>query len=296
MLLGLLAPTSGSGWAENLGVLVVLSNSSAPYQSFATALKNNLPTTIHTTVLVHPGKLPADAPPMDLIIAVGMEATKRAAGQINTPVLAAMVPKMGYEELLGQLPAQQNARVMSAIYLNQPWNRQVSFLRAVLPDRRKVGLLHSPDTHIDITHLGKNVAKRGGSLIAHLVQSEEELFLGLESVLSNSDVLLAIPDDLIYNSSNIRNILLTSYHHRIPLIGISQPYVNAGALCAIFSTPEQLAVQTSVVAIKFLRTGQLPESQYPAEFTIAVNSQVARSMGIELPSQEIIRRQMDAAN
>jgi hypothetical protein len=39
----------------------------------------------------------------------------------------------------------------------------------------------------------------------------------------------------------------------------------------------------------------LPEPQYPDAFTIAVNQQVARSLGIELRSPEAIRSQMDKA-
>ena len=42
----------------------------------------------------------------------------------------------------------------------------------------------------------------------------------------------------------MRNILLTSYRRGVPLVGLSQAYVNAGALAAIFSTTEQLAEQT----------------------------------------------------
>ena len=275
--------------AANLRVLVVLSDNGIPYQAFYKALSLKLPASIQFTVLEHPEELHTAVPQADLIVAVGMKATESATAKTNIPVLGVMIPKTGYEELLVR---QKPANSISAIYLNQPWGRQLDFLHAALPERRKIGLLYSPGTRIDLAQLRQNIAERGGSLIAQPVHSAAQLFADLEDVLAGCDVLLAVPDSTIYSSSNIRNILLTSYRRSIPLVGFSQAYVNAGALAAIFSTPEQLAEQTSESVISFARTAQLPEPQYPAIFTIAVNQQVARSLGIELCLPDAIRKQM----
>ncbi len=295
LLLCLLVPAPTLCWAENLKVLVVLSDNSAPYQSFANSLNNSLPALMRASVQAQHEQLPADLSEIELIVAVGMRATELAASQSSIPVLAVMIPQVGYEELLEQISLKKSPRSISAIYLDQPWARRLDFWRATLPSRRRIGLLYSPGTHIDIEGLRGNIAARGGSLIARPVLLADELFAELESVLASSDVLFAVPDSMIYSSNNIRNILLTSYRHGIPLIGLSQAYVNAGALCAIFSTPEQLAEQTGATVIYFSQTGQLPEPQYPVAFTIAVNQQVARSLGIELLSLEAIRNQMNKA-
>jgi len=292
LLLCLLIPAPASCWAENLKVLVVLSDSSTPYLSFASALSKGLPPSVQTSVLESPERLSSGLYQADLVVAVGMKATEFAASKITIPMLSVMIPKMGYEEMLARVSPKTNHRPISAIYIDQQWDRQIEFWRAVFPERRRIGLLHSQDTNVDLERLRKNVAQRGGSLKAQPVQSAGELFSRLESVLTNSDVLIAIPDSTIYNSSNIRNILLTSYRYGIPLIGFSQSYVNAGAMCAIFSTPEQLAEQASEVMVSFARTGHLSEPQYPATYTIAINQQVARSLGVKLPPHETIRERM----
>ncbi|MBI3223310.1 MAG: hypothetical protein HYZ46_09695 [Nitrosomonadales bacterium] len=276
--------------AENLRVLVVLSDNSAPYLTFSKTFSQNLPAAIQVTVLEQlPGSSP-DVPQADLIVAVGMKASEFAAAKSVTPMLAAMIPRTGYEGLFDK---QRRAKEISAIYLDQPWNRQLDFLRAALPEQRRIGLLYSPDMNIGIAGLQQKIADRGGVLIAQPVRSAGVLFPSLEDILANSDILLAIPDSRIYSSSNIRNILLTSYRRGVPLVGFSQAYVNAGALAAIFTTPEQLAEQTSATVISFAKLKQLPEPQYPAIFTIALNLQVARSLGIDLNSAEAIRKIMD---
>jgi putative ABC transport system substrate-binding protein len=293
MLLFLLMSAPVFCQTENLKVLVVLSEQSAPYQSFAEVLKKALPA-LQITVLKNTENF-TDVPTVDLLITVGMKASELAATQSKISVLAVMIPRAGYENILSHLPAISPLRLMSAIYLDQPWARQIAFWHAVIPERRRIGLVFTQNANMELTSLQHEVEQRGGSLMLKQVHSNEELFPALESILMNSDVLFAIADSEIYNSSNIRNILLSSYRHGVPLIGLSQAYVNAGALCAIFSTPEQLAIQASKMVNAFARNKELPKAQYPEDFTIAVNQQVARSLAIEMRSPEAIRSQMDKA-
>lgn len=273
--------------AETLKVRLVASGSTSPYQQFSAALNKTLAAGKVDVVVVE-SQAGEDGANPDLVIAVGMKATKLAIAEFDVPVLGVMIPKMGYEELLESHPVHHQAKVTSAIYLDQPWERQLNFIQAALPEHKIVGLLYSPDTHITLPRLPP-----GMSLNAQSARSAENLFTNLESVLNDSDVLLVVPDSEIYNSNNVRNILLTSYRHKVPLIGISQAYVNAGALGAIFSTPEQLAEQTAGVIASFERSRRLPEPQYPVSFSIALNRQVARSLGIMLGSPEEIRVRME---
>lgn len=287
---GLLSPSSR---AEGLAVTLLLSDSSAPYQAFSETLRQRLPASIRLSVrdLTREENVPVGS--ADLVVAVGMKAAEVAtSSDARLPILAVMVPKTGYDSLfLGQKAPYGT----SAIYLDQPWERQVNFLYALLPDMERVGLLYSPETRIEVSPLINSVANHGGSVVVQAVQSAERLFASLEKVLSGSDVLLAIPDSRIYNAASIRNILLTSYRHEVPLIGLSQGYVNAGALAAIFTLPEQIAEQTAKQISAFEQKRTLAAPSYPENFTIALNTQVARSLEIRLPSEGEIRKRMRSA-
>lgn len=290
LLSGTAVLTAGQAHPGQLNVSLVLSDSSPPYRRFAESFNNALAANNADVTVVE--SQAATGNHADLIVAVGMRATELAAAQAGAPVLAVMIPDSGYQELLAQASRKLPSRAITAIYLSQPWERQLDFLQAALPERRRIGLLYSPDTHIDVEGLRQHILKRGGSLVSLPVDSAERLFPSLERVLDGSDLLLAIPDRPIYNSTNIRNILIASYRKGVPLIGLSQSYVNAGALCAVFSTTEQMADQAGATVASFARNRRLPGTQYPADFTIAVNRQVARSLGIDLPSPEAIRSQM----
>jgi len=292
----LLALVPISCWAESLRVSVVLSDGSSPYKSFANTLSNSLPASVQITVLEQPERIMAGQARVDLIVAVGMKASLSAITHAGSPVLAVMIPKIGYEELLAQTSAQNRTQAVSVIYLDQPWARQLDFIQATLPGHRRIGLLYSQNAHVDLSYLRQHISERGATLIAKPVLSDEEVFSTLDDLLKSSDVLLALPDNTIYNTANIRNILLSSYRFDTPFIGLSQAYVTAGALGAIFSSPQQMSEQVVATILSFARSGKLPEPQYPHDFTISLNPEVARSLDIKLPATDVIRNKMNNAS
>jgi len=281
--------------AESLAVSLLLSDSTPPYQQLSAAFNKALAASnaqVTITEFQAEGNFkPGSDAKTDLIVAVGMKAAELALAKFDGPVLCVMIPKASYEILLEKRALLYAHQQTSAIFLDQPWGRQLSFIQAALPRHSTVGVLYSPYTPIALPRL-----PRGLSLNAKSIRSAETLFDALENILSNSDVLLVVPDSEIYSANNVRNILLTSYRHKVPLIGISQAYVNAGALGAIFSTPEQLAAQAAEMAVSFARNRQLPAPQPPASFSIALNQQVARSLGITLDTPEAIREKMNQAS
>lgn len=290
-LLCLLAVLPESTLAANLRVLLLLSDRSAPYQQYAGALNQELAAgKLAVTLLDAP-----TGPPPDLIVAVGMKATELAIAQFDVPVMSVMIPKQGFEALRIRHSSAGRAKPLSAIYIEHPWDRQFDFIGAALPAVKRVALLYSPQAEIDPAALRAVAAKRGLELAATPVSKNGSLFADLERALGDSNLLLALPDREVYNSNTIRNILLSSYRHQVPLAGFSQAYLNAGALCALYSTPEQFASQTSMAISAFIKTAKLPEARYPASFSIGLNYQVARSLGIVLDSPEAVRARMDTA-
>lgn len=287
LLLVLPLPTYG---ASDLRILVVLSDNLTPYENFANTFRQNLPADFQVTILEHPERFSENEQSKDLIVTVGAKATDWISGKTKVPVLAVMVPGAEYA---GQPEKPAQTRQMTAIYIDQPWSRQLALLNAALPGRKNVGVLYSSDTKLNLQALRNELTGHGYKLIARKVQGNETLAADLNEVLQHSDVLLAIPDSNIFNSSNIRHILLSSYRQHIPLVGLSQAYVNAGALCAIFSTPEQFAAQASVMANQFARTRRLAEPQTPTLYTIAVNQDVARALNVTTQSADFLHMKID---
>jgi len=268
--------------AEPLSVTVVLSENSGPYLEFSNALRESLlKKNITSVVIENPAK---PVPNSGLVIGVGMKAATAVAASSAPAVLNVLIPKSGHEKLLRDFPQRANSKTYSAIFLDQPMGRQAALIAAALPAKRRVGVLYSTPP-VEIVQLRREMEEHKLGLQEQATNPVLPLHAALQELLQKSEVLLALPDTEIYNSSTIRNILLATYRSGIPLIGFSPGYVKAGALCALFSTPAQLAAQADTLISKFGEAQTLPAAQYPNEFEVAVNVQVARSLGLQIKSE-----------
>jgi len=265
-----------------LRVSVVLSEDGGADREFSDALRNKLPVNKFVlTTQLYDGML-GDS---DLYIGVGLKAASELAARDAT-TLTVFVPRDGYDQLQ-HIPIQHK-KPSSAVFLDQPLERQVALLRAALPDIRDVGLLYTAPQP-ELQNLRHLLADQNMRLHDRKIDESQSLNDALDNLLDVSEVVFVLPDSHIYNAGTIRNILLTAYRRQVPLIGISRNYVKAGALCAVFSTPDQVADQAAGMIQRYADSGKLPPPQYPAEFRVSVNMQVARSLEINIKNAEQLR-------
>lgn len=269
--------------AEPLRVTVVLSEEAGAYQTFSDILRSKLQA---GRFILSTQRFNEKLNASDLYIAVGMKAASELASKDAT-TLNVLVPRAGYDKL----PHSQSSKPRSAVFLDQPLERQVALLLTALPATRNVGVLYAgpqPDLHkLKLLLEDKNVR-----LHDRTVGEAQSLNDALEDTLSVSDVIFVLADAEVYNAGTIRNILLTAYRKQVPLVGISQSYVKAGALCAVFTTPEQFAEQAVAMIQHYAESGKLPAAQYPSEFEVSVNMQVARSLGLHIKDAVQLREEI----
>lgn len=268
--------------AEPLRITVVLSEAGGAYQAFSEALRSKLQADRFALDIKRVGD---EVEHPGLYVAVGMKAASVLANR-DVPALNVLVPKAGYDKL--QLVPARHSTSRSAIYLDQPMERQIALLLAALPDTRHAGVLYAVPPP-ELPNVRRLLADRNIRLHDQAVDERHSLHDALEEVLNESEVLFVLPDAEVYNPGTIRNILLTAYRKQVPLIGISQAYVRAGALCAVFSTPEQIAAQAASMIRRYAESGRLPAAQYPSEFDISVNMQVARSLDLRIKDADRLR-------
>ncbi|MDD2701278.1 MAG: ABC transporter substrate binding protein [Sideroxydans sp.] len=279
---------SGATAAEAKRVLLLLSDQNAAYQHYRKALEQNLPADVHLEVLSLAQQ--TDLPSADILVTAGSGAAQWAADRWHGAMLAGMLSSKTFQQMRS---GKMSASPVSALFLDQPLVRQVALVRATLPSLKRVGVLYTPASDFVAQPLQRELAKQGAQLVTMAVKPDDNLSGRLDELLAQSDILLAVPDSTIYNSSTIRNILLGSYRRGIPMVGLSAAYVSAGALCAVYSTPEQLAAQSAAMVSAFLHQGAMPVPQFPKLYQIALNAEVARSMRFNIRSAEALRIEID---
>ena len=274
--------------ASEWRILVVLSDTTAPYVELTQVLrasleKRDLVKNFQTVQVGQLSELPARLP-SDLWITVGVKAAEAVAGaNVAVPTFNLLIPRQSFESL----PRGAGKNLVSALYLDQPMVRQLQLIKAALPARDNVGVLLGPASQDRLRELQASARQSHMKLKVELVNAEEQLLPALKKVLADSDVLLAVPDPLVFNRDTAQNVLLTSYRAKAPLFAFSKSYVTAGALAAVYSTPAQIGQQAGEIIQRYLQVGggTLPPSQYPEYFSVSVNYQVARSLGLVLDDE-----------
>ena len=236
---------------------------------------------------------PASLPSNTFVVAVGVQAFSIASKlDPKIPVYGMFVPKLAYDKILKD--SGRAASNLSAIFLDQSISRQVSMLKAVLPNAKSIGVLLGGTSSVlgdEIQQVGN---KSGLEMHMELVNQGDDLTSKLQHILINSSALLAIADPDIYNKDTAATFLLTTYRQQRPVIGFSQAYVKAGAMAAIFSTPKLLAKQAveQVALMKDKPSTAMPTPLNPQYFSVEVNRQVARSLGVEVADSNAITEQI----
>jgi hypothetical protein len=218
------------------------------------------------------------------VVAIGTAAQRGMQGLFAgdaavPPLLALLVPRQAFEQMAD--PARLRAGALSAVFLDQPPGRQLELIRLALPGANRVGILVGAESKSQSAALEKAARERDLQLTVSVV-GQDGLFPALQSLLANVDVLLALPDPAIFNSQTAANILTSAYRRQVPLSGFSPAYVKAGALLALYSTPAQIGTRGGELLGQAVSGRPLPSPQWPREFTVSVNRDVARSLGLTL--------------
>jgi len=231
-----------------------------------------------------------------LVVTVGVDAARATMStptpspstpsrSTRPPTLALLVPRDRFGELAKSADAERDAR-LSAIFIEQPLVRQLDLVSLALPGKTRVGVLLGPTS----VGLGRDLedAARAAGLELRRAQANDAagVYPALQQVLMQSDVLLALPDAVAINAATIRSVLLACHRAEVPVVGFSQALVDAGALLAVYSTPQQYARQAAEIALDVVaRNAALPSPQYPRYFTVGVNFVTAQAIGLALDDE-----------
>lgn len=296
LIVGLLA---GLG-AQAATVVVVLSDDSAAYQETAEAIEREIGEG-HKSVRLMADRLGAalpDLPDVKLVLGVGVKASEQLSGQgrvSKIPALAVLVPKDWYQKT-GRASLAEGGRSAGAVVLDQPYSRQVRLIKSALPTVSRVGVVLSQGNAGQLAEIEQAARALRLTVSGTAIDSEASLVESLEKVLSDSDVLLAVPDAVVLNRNTVQSLFITSYRYRDPVVGYSKSLSRAGALVSLYSTPAQIGRQAGEIAQRFLSGGKLSGMQWPKYFSISANAHVARSLDIDLVSEQSLLKELQEGN
>ncbi len=225
-----------------------------------------------------------------LVVTLGTRAAQALDGPlpVPVPVLHAAISRTLYEELTASDEPHSHPLGHSALFLDQPTVRQIGALKAALPQLQRIGLLASVGRETLIEPLTRAASDAGIEAVDAIVPEDGLLIPRVEQLLRYADALLITPDPALYNRYTLQKVLLAAYRQRKPVIGLSGAYVKAGALFAVHSNPAAIGKDLGIRIARFVASDRLDPPGYPEHYSIAVNRHVARSLGLNLPSEKAL--------
>jgi len=282
------------------GVTLLLSEPVGIYQEAAQALQRELTQDdgLRGIRLQHVDERPnLTGASDDLIVTLGVRALKYALdGQASAPLFALLVPSQTFETLISTHPQASRRRPISALFLDQPYARQMQLIRLALPETRRVGVLLGAAMVSQADDLKRAGREVGLDVRVYRINGGERLFAGLTGLAREVDVLLLLPDPQVVNGESLRAVFLQTYQLRLPIVAYASSLVQAGATIGLYATPAQLGSESG----KWIRGmysekrfGEA-ESRFPQRYTVEVNRNVARTLELPLPSVELLGKRLEA--
>ena len=208
-----------------------------------------------------------------LVFALGSRATKLANEHFpSVSVVSSMVLS---------LAALQSLPNVTGVALEFPPATQLRWMRRLLPEASRIGVLFDPALNQAWVDSARREAEKAGLVLISIpVKHARELPAGLKKLDRSADVLWAIPDKTVYSGKTLKQVLLSSFRSRIPVIGLSGAWVKAGAFYALDRDYQDLGRQNGVIAKKLL-AGTSPgkvAAETPNEAVYSLNLKTARHM------------------
>ena len=234
--------------------------------------------------------------PNQLVITFGAKATGFAlASKQNIRVASSFITMSAIQSLLEQQNRTINqSKLISVLYLEQPISRIVSLLRILRPDTSSVGAVYGPISVQNQNALIKQAHNYRLKVNDALLSETDNPLKKLQHIFKASQTFLILPDKSSFNRRMARWVITLSVKYKVPVIGFSQKYTQAGALASIYSRPAQIGKQTAEMIGRWLNIKESSQVEYiyPKYFEVSVNRKVAKSLSINTAKESVLREQI----
>ena len=272
-------------------VHVVVSQAASYYEQVANALRDYVRNR-HPEIVVrfHTAERLAGLRPGEnsLFICIGTPASIQIADRFpRHRQLNLFITRQVWERLSGDTPKARKA----FLFVDQPIARQFALARVLAPEAGIFAAVTGPAS-ADQQPLAEDAARAvGAELHSATLSAESNPLAVLTPLLEDADVFVPVPDSALINRNVAKWALYLAFRHKIPVIGFSQAYTDAGAAASIFTSPDDISRQAIGWLEQYFSNPAFDgwHTYPPAYFTISVNDSVVRSLGLDRPDNLVER-------
>ena len=238
--------------------------------------------------------------PGAMVVAIGSRASEFALQHLaSADILSLLMPVVAWDELCARHPGPGRR---AAVVIDQPLERSLALGQLLVPSAQRVGAVFGPVSVASKPQLRAAVESRGMALISAELAGDDNPIGVLSPLVQKTELFIAVADRAVFNKSVAKWLLYLSFRQKVAVIGFSQSYAKAGALGAVYTSPENIGHHGA----ELLATVLVPEDEvptvaepwrtyYPQYYTLAVNREVARGLNIPVPELAVLYRDYQSA-
>jgi putative ABC transport system substrate-binding protein len=171
--------------------------------------------------------------------------------------------------------------------------KRLEILKDALPSARRIAMILHPESLIGATlwRDAETAARHLGLGLQRLeIRTRDDLRRAFQAAVNaRADAVVPLADPL--NAVLTRDILELAARYRLPTMMEERNSVEAGALLAYYSGPEDAYSRVASYVARILngaKPGDLPVEQ-PTTFELAINLKTAKALGLTIPSSLLQR-------
>ncbi|MFQ5786678.1 MAG: ABC transporter substrate-binding protein [Thermodesulfobacteriota bacterium] len=214
----------------------------------------------------------------NFVLTIGVLATTIAKEKLKEiPMIFCMV--INHERF--QLTGQNITGISTEIAIEE----QFKGYQTILDSLQNLGVIYDPSKTGNIMVSAETKAKDiGMNLVKYEIDSPKMVSEALESLVGRIDALWLLPDSTVITKKSFNIIKSTTLENNIPLLCMSDVFVKAGALAAVFSNYKCVGKQAAQLAGEILE--RLSPCSLgivnPDSFNLAINTDTAEKLGLKL--------------
>lgn len=162
----------------------------------------------------------------DMILVFGVEALSKVKKIKDVPIVYLMVVNPP-----NTISKQEN---ITGVSMNISPEKQLSLLREVLHEVKRVGLLYDPSKTGYLMEKARHSAESLGiKLVIQEVHNPKEVPSTLDSMRDGIDAFWMLPDTTVVTPETVESLFLFSLENRIPVLTFSDKYLELGAMISV---------------------------------------------------------------
>ena len=228
----------------------------------------------------------------DIVISLGTSAAETVfKNKSKKPHIVTLITESSFDSLAKQYfgtKAVALAAGISPILLDQPFERKIALAKKLLPKASRVGVMLGSATKEKITTYNNSIIDRKMKPQTLVIDAEKNPIRQLDPIIKQSDVFIPVADSHLINVTTAKWILQLSYRYRVPVIGYSSNFVDAGALASVYSSAEGVAKQTIELLDTIFKDDYIHSIHLPKYCTVKFNTNVAWYLNLKIPDGLVI--------